>query len=146
MDGAPLPTLLLGLGVLLALGIETGPRWTVGPIVLAGRSICAWLLVGDLILAYRTPPVHAMVADSGNPLRLACLLLGLLLFRAGRWTLPQPEPPLVRHCRNQLYRLQTVQTSSFAVTSGPPALVSAHTSSLSTVPPARTAPGSTKRR
>ncbi|MFF4572717.1 hypothetical protein [Streptomyces sp. NPDC001410] len=136
LDGSSVPGLLLGLGVFLALAMEAAPRWPVGLIVLAGRPVFAVLLAGDLILAYRTAPVHAMVTDSGNPLRLACLLLGLLLFRAGRWALPQPEPPLVTRCRNQLYRLQTVQTSSFAVTSGPPALVSAHTSSLSTVPPA----------
>ncbi|QTE01509.1 hypothetical protein [Streptomyces cyanogenus] len=135
LDGAPLATLYLALVVFLLVGLEGRSRWTVGGVSLARRPVYGFLLVGALVLLYRTPPMYAMVTDTGNTLRVACVLLGLLLLKARTWTFPQPEPPLVTQCRNQLYRLQTVQTSSSAVTTGSPALVSAHTTSLSTVPP-----------
>ncbi|MGC0329028.1 vacuolar-type H+-ATPase catalytic subunit A/Vma1 [Streptomyces sp. SAI-170] len=99
------------------------------------RGLTGVLLVADLYLLSREPSLGSVVTDTGNPLRAAGLLLGLVLIRAGSWTAPRPEAPLVTRCRNQLYRLQTVQTSATAVTTGPPQLLAAHTTSLSTVPP-----------
>ncbi|MGW2490312.1 hypothetical protein ACWCV9_24315 [Streptomyces sp. NPDC001606] len=129
-------TALMFVAMLLAVGFAFDPLWTIGPFTFEGRPFLVALFVLDLVPFYWTPAGHALVTDPGNPLRVGCLLLGLLLLRAGRLTLRRPEPPLVTRCRNELYRLQTVQSSSLALTSGPPALVSSHTSSLSTVPPA----------
>ncbi|MFF8875874.1 hypothetical protein [Streptomyces massasporeus] len=131
--------LLLGLLALLSLYLPDDLGWHPGGVTLVGnrarRAIAGTLVVVTLALLYGVSPVHAMLTDSGNPLRVACVLLGVLLVKAGGWSAPQPEPPLVRECRNQLYRLQTVQTSSSALTAGPPQLLAAHTTSLSTVPP-----------
>ncbi|UUU42227.1 ATP-binding protein [Streptomyces sp. NBC_00162] len=82
--------------------------------------------------------MRAALTDPGNPARLASLLAGLLLYRLIRWRPGPAEPRLVRECRDQLYRLQTVQTSSAALTSGAAQLLtlgSTHTTALSTVPP-----------
>ncbi|CAL9418723.1 hypothetical protein SUDANB105_01799 [Streptomyces sp. enrichment culture] len=99
------------------------------------KTALGLLLVVVAVLLHQTPALYALAADDDNAFRVACVLLGVLMARAGAWNAPQPEPRLVRECRNQLYRLQTVQTTSAAVTAGPPQLLSAYTSSLSTVPP-----------
>ncbi|CAM5337955.1 hypothetical protein [Streptomyces aurantiogriseus] len=132
--------LLLGLGLLLALlFLAPDVEWTVGGVtVVINRYLQAGvggMLAFGLLPLLMSAPSRAVATDAGNPLRLACLLLGVLLIRARSWTVPQPEPPLVTECRDQLYRLQTVQTSSAAVTTGLPQLLTAHTTSLSTVPP-----------
>ncbi|MHC3471926.1 hypothetical protein ACYF6T_24960 [Streptomyces sp. 7R007] len=83
----------------------------------------------------RTP-----VADNHHAVSLGLLMLGVLLFNheRGAFSLPHPPPPLVTACRNHLYRLQTVQSSSAGLTTGATrflALGSAHSTSLTTVPP-----------
>ncbi|WDV55084.1 hypothetical protein PV963_34390 [Streptomyces coeruleorubidus] len=133
--------LLLMVVAFLVFAYQAGEfEWKVAVFVLGTerirRAVTAALLVCTLVLLYRIHPVQAMVTDTGNLLRVACFLLGFVLIRAGSWTVPQPEPPLVTKCHNELFRLQTVQTSSSAITAGPPQLLAAHTSSLSTVPPA----------
>ncbi|WP_328978366.1 hypothetical protein [Streptomyces canus] len=82
-----------------------------------------------------------LLTDSEHPIRIGAFLLGLLLARlllGKRWAFLRPTPDLVITCRNHLYRLQTVQSSSAALTTGATQLLtlgSAHTSSVTTVPP-----------
>ncbi|OQR61471.1 hypothetical protein B6E66_24060 [Streptomyces maremycinicus] len=84
---------------------------------------------------------RAILTDSENPERICVWLLGILLGKVRFPSLPlmRPEPKLVRDCRNQLYRLQTIQSSSAAVNTGTAAqllsLGTSHTTSLSTIPP-----------
>ncbi|MER6344759.1 hypothetical protein ACWC10_18975 [Streptomyces sp. NPDC001595] len=133
--------LLIGLslaGLLAVLWNERDREWWIGtrPVTDRTRRVALGLfLAADLGLLSRVPALRALAADDDHPLRAVCVLLGVLLFKAGSWTAPEREPWLVRECRNQLYRLQTVQTSSAAVTAGPAQLLTAYTSSLSTVPP-----------
>ncbi|MFJ6760649.1 P-loop NTPase fold protein [Streptomyces sp. NPDC091273] len=102
--------------------------------VARGRIAVGMLLVSLALLLTR-PVAQAIVTDPENPLRLACVLAGLLLVKAGSWTPPDPTPPLVTACHDELYRLQTMQTASSAVTAGAPQLLTTHTASLSTLPP-----------
>ncbi|MFJ8080115.1 hypothetical protein ACIQ6Y_05730 [Streptomyces sp. NPDC096205] len=136
---SPVVLLVLGAGLGLTLLYPRDLDASLGAIALVDhrlrRALACVVLVCVAYLLSRTPSLGSIATDTGNPLRAAGLLLGLLLIRAGAWRPPTPEPPLVTRCRNQLYRLQTVQTSATAVTSGPPQLLAAHTTSLSTVPP-----------
>ncbi|MFE6194828.1 hypothetical protein [Streptomyces sp. NPDC057838] len=141
IQGAPLSFLLAMAVAFIAFAYRAGEfEWKGVELVLGSprvrRAVMAVLLVCALVILYRVQPVQAIATDAGNLPRIACVLLGLLLIRAGSWSIVQPEPPLVTKCRNELFRLQTVQTSSSAVTAGPPQLLTAHTSTLSTVPPA----------
>jgi len=86
------------------------------------------------------PGVRPLLADSEHPVRIDVFLLALLFVRLlGKgWSFLRPAPKLVTTCRNHLYRLQTVQSSSAALTTGATQLLtlgSAHTSSVTTVPP-----------
>ncbi|MEU3787483.1 hypothetical protein AB0E89_44405, partial [Streptomyces sp900129855] len=96
---------------------------------------------GTYLLLYLidNPQAHTLLADSENPLRLAGIIAGVLLSKAGDWH-PQPEEPeLVTRCRNHLYRLQTTQQATHGMTTGGAAQVLSlgtnHTTSVSTVPP-----------
>lgn len=97
-------------------------------------------LVSGLIvlLLLRNEQVHALLADSENPLRLAGLVVAALLFKIALWKPRPAESVLVARCQDYLYRLQTVQSSSSALNTSAAAqlvtLGTAHTSSLSTVP------------
>ncbi|MFG2990338.1 hypothetical protein ACGFZK_13785 [Streptomyces sp. NPDC048257] len=119
----------------------TGPvrvwRWELprarvyGPLRLALPATVA-------LLVLRSEEMRAALTDGGNPARLAALVTGLLLARLIEWRPRPAEPPLVRECRDQLYRLRTVQSSSAGVTSSGTQLLTlgtSHTTSLSTVPP-----------
>lgn len=91
-----------------------------------------------LLLLVRTPQTYALLSDAENPLRLAGVVTGFLMVRAGRWSPKPAEPELVTQCRDHLYKLQTVQTSSHTLSPGASqmlALGSTHTTSISTVPP-----------
>ncbi|MGW1187346.1 P-loop NTPase fold protein [Streptomyces sp. NPDC002559] len=98
------------------------------------RSGWGLFLIG-LALLFTLPLTRALVADPENPLRLTVALAGLMLIRMVTWSPASPIPPLVTACRDELYRLQTVQTASSAVTAGPPQLLTTQTTSLSTMPP-----------
>ncbi|MBT2540440.1 hypothetical protein J7E99_06910 [Streptomyces sp. ISL-44] len=96
------------------------------------------LLVGLAAALLTSDEIRAALTDPGNPARLAALLAGVLLGRLTRWRPAPTEPKLVRDCRDQLYRLQTVQTSSSGLSSGATQLLTlggTHTTGLSTVPP-----------
>jgi hypothetical protein len=81
-----------------------------------------------------------LITDDENPLRLSAGILGGLVHsaRTGSWRLLRAEPRLVSVCRNHLYRLQTVQSTTAALTTGATQLLTlgtSHTSSLTTIPP-----------
>ncbi|GHI90483.1 hypothetical protein [Streptomyces xanthophaeus] len=93
---------------------------------------------GLLYFLVTDPQIHALLADPENPLRLAGVLAGTLLMRAGGWTPRKAEPELVTRCRNYLYRLQTTQASTSGMTTGAAQILSlgsTHSTSLSTIPP-----------
>ncbi|MCX5561116.1 P-loop NTPase fold protein [Streptomyces sp. NBC_00038] len=91
-----------------------------------------------LLYLVRNPQTYPILADTENPLRLAGAIAGVLLARAGGWRPRPTEPELVTRCRNHLYRLQTIQTSSNGLSTGTSQVLSlgtSHTTSVSTVPP-----------
>jgi hypothetical protein len=138
--------LLLALWIACAYYMMAGPE----PLRIGGRELPKWTVFGPLLklipLAWLAVFMiskggRAILTDSENPVRICVWLLGILLgkIRFPSWSLMRPEPKLVRDCRNQLYRLQTVQSSSAAVNTGAAAqllsLGTSHTTSLSTIPP-----------
>ncbi|NNN31737.1 hypothetical protein HLK59_15435 [Streptomyces sp. S3(2020)] len=94
-----------------------------------------------LVLAVADEDTRPLLTDPEHSVRLLVFLLGALLLMLGRrpWSFLRPAPRLVVECRDHLYRLQTVQSSSAALTSGAAAqlltLGSSHTSTLTSVPP-----------
>ncbi|MFE7070326.1 P-loop NTPase fold protein [Streptomyces sp. NPDC057620] len=115
-------------------GVEIPKRLVFGPILIL--IPLSWVVAFVISEGGRS-----ILTDSENPMRICFWLLGILLgkIRFPTWSLMQPEPKLVRECRNQLYRLQTVQSSSAAVNTGAAAQVlslgASRTTSLSTIPP-----------
>ncbi|MEU4732087.1 hypothetical protein [Streptomyces sp. NPDC023588] len=102
------------------------------------RPLAAAAGIAVLLFFGRNPQARALLADAENPLRLAAVVVGILWARAGGWRPRPAEPELVTRCRNHLYRLQTVQTSAHALTTGASQILSvgsSHTSSVSTIPP-----------
>jgi len=95
---------------------------------------------GTYLLLYLidNPQTHILLADPENPLRLAGIVAGVLLSKAGDWHPQQEEPELVTKCRNHLYRLQTTQQATHGLTTGGAQILSLgtnHTTSVSTIPP-----------
>ncbi|MFI1003015.1 hypothetical protein ACIP10_27990 [Streptomyces galbus] len=138
--------LLFGLWVVCSFCVIAGPQ----KVTFAGREWTTRSVLGPLLLLIPlaslavltlSPSGRAILTDSQNPLRICVWLLGILLgkIRFPRHFFTRPESDLVKDCRKQLYRLQTVQSSSAAVNTGAAAqllsLGTSHTTSLSTVPP-----------
>ncbi|QEV20439.1 hypothetical protein CP975_25475 [Streptomyces alboniger] len=118
--------------------VRIGP-WQVPRERLFGPPVKVLPFVALALLAWGDS-TRPLVTDSENPIRVCAPLAGALLGRAlyRRRPLLRTEPELVTACRNHLYQLQTVQSSSAAVTSGATQLLTLgtqHTTSLSTVPP-----------
>ncbi|WP_210582078.1 orc1/cdc6 family replication initiation protein [Streptomyces sp. GESEQ-4] len=95
---------------------------------------------GIMFLLYlaRNPQTNALLADTENPLRLAGIIAGLLMARAGGWRPRRAEPELVTRCRNHLYRLQTTQMTTNTLSPGASQILtlgSSHATSVSTIPP-----------
>lgn len=92
-----------------------------------------------LVYLVDNPQTHVLLSDPENPLRLAGIVTGVLLSKAGGWSPRQEEPELVGQCRSHLYRLQTIQQSTHGLTTGGAAQVLSlgtnHTTSVSTIPP-----------
>lgn len=94
-----------------------------------------------LLLALVDDDTRPLFTDSGHPARIGCVLLGILLnkVRSGPWSFLRPAPKLVVDCRDHLYRLQTVQSSSAGLSTSPAAqlltLGTSHSTSLTSVPP-----------
>ncbi|MFJ8982925.1 hypothetical protein [Streptomyces sp. NPDC102282] len=101
------------------------------PAALAG--ICLLLLLID------NPQTRSLLADPDNPLRLAGVIAGVLMSKAGDWHPQEEEPELVTRCQNHLYRLQTIQQATHGLTTGGTAQIMSlgtnHSASVSTVPP-----------
>ncbi|MBL1102846.1 hypothetical protein JK363_41040 [Streptomyces sp. 205] len=112
-------------------------RWT-----LYASDVCKLLatFLGTYLLYFliRTPSTYALLADEQNPLRLAGLVTGTLLARAAGWRPTPAEPRLVTRCRNHLYRLQTIQTTTNALSNSTAQIMTlggSHATSISTMPP-----------
>jgi hypothetical protein len=94
---------------------------------------------GLLALVLALAPLRPLLTDDETPFRIGAFLLGLLLARL------METPPrlriateLVSECRDHLYRLQTVQSSSAALSTGATQLLTlgtSHTGVLTSVPP-----------
>ncbi|WLQ45635.1 P-loop NTPase fold protein (plasmid) [Streptomyces laculatispora] len=72
-------------------------------------------------LTFLDPATRPFLADDENPLRLGTFLLALLvwqLMNQSQRLLPRTAPPMVIACRNHLYRLQTIQSSTAGLTTG----------------------------
>ncbi|MET9789197.1 P-loop NTPase fold protein [Streptomyces canus] len=104
-----------------------------------GDMAGALLPFGLLALVLALAPLRPLLTDDETPFRIGAFLLGLLLAR-------QMETPprlriatkLVSDCRDQLYRLQTLQSSSAALSAGASQLLTlgtSHTGVLTSVPP-----------
>jgi hypothetical protein len=127
----------------LILARDTGVEFPLGRWHISLENIFRPLatVAGTYLLLYLidNPQAHTLLADPENPLRLAGIIAGVLLSKAGDWH-PQPEEPkLVTQCRNHLYRLQTTQQATHGLTTGGAAQILSlgtnHTTSVSTVPP-----------
>lgn len=98
-------------------------------------AVAAFFLLTSVL---GTPQILTLLSAPENPLRIAAVLGGLVLMQVSDWKLRPAEPPLVRECRNYLYRLQTTQMSTSGVTTGSSQILSVGTSnatSVSTIPP-----------
>ncbi|MFB9586654.1 hypothetical protein [Streptomyces goshikiensis] len=120
---------------------ESEDEFSIGFWEISARAVFrpATYVVGGLlvVLLLRNDQVQALLADSENPLRLAGFVVAALLFKVALWKPRPAESALVVRCQDYLYRLQTVQSSSNALTTGIAQILSlgtAQTSSLSTVP------------
>ncbi|WP_405652215.1 hypothetical protein [Streptomyces sp. NBC_00019] len=105
-------------------------RWITTPAALCCLAGCGMLLRSNA-------DVTAMFLDLENPARLLGLLAAALLLYVSGLRAKAPEPDLVTECRDQLYQLKTVQSTSAAVNPSVTQLItlgSAHTSGLSTIP------------
>ncbi|WP_055702151.1 orc1/cdc6 family replication initiation protein [Streptomyces silaceus] len=92
-----------------------------------------------LLYLVDSPEIYPLLADEDNPLRMTGFVVGLVLVKAGGWQPRPAEPELVTRCRNHLYRLQTIQTSSNTLNATGAAQVlslgGSHATSVSTIPP-----------
>ncbi|WP_329028174.1 hypothetical protein [Streptomyces sp. NBC_00690] len=103
------------------------------------RPIAAAAGIYLLLFLITNPQMRSFLADPDNPLRLAGIIAGVLVSKAGDWH-PQPEEPeLVTRCQSHLYRLQTIQQTTHGLTTGGTAQILSlgtnHSASVSTVPP-----------
>ncbi|MEU0034684.1 hypothetical protein [Streptomyces sp. NPDC006333] len=128
---------------LLRLARESGVEFTLGRWHFSLEKIFRPLAAaaGTYLLLYLidNPQTHILLANPENPLRIAGIVAGVLLSKAGGWHPQQAEPELVTQCRNHLYRLQTTQQATHGLTTGGAAQILSlgtnHTTSVSTVPP-----------
>ncbi|MFJ4204566.1 hypothetical protein ACIP2Y_33745 [Streptomyces sviceus] len=140
------PLLILAWGLCLLVQRNVPPqsylrvgRWAVRKKVIY-RTLTRLLPFAIVALLATEPSTRPLLTDSEHPIRICVFLLGMLLVALRRrpWSFLRPTPKLVVACRNHLYRLQTVQSSSAALaTSGTRLLTlgTTHTSALTTVPP-----------
>ncbi|MFF9021008.1 ATP-binding protein [Streptomyces eurythermus] len=105
------------------------------------RIRAAWRLLSVAGMAYvyvRHAALRDLVTDDDNPVRVLSVLTGIALIKIGKWNPGPGEPDLVRRCRNQLYRLRTVQSTTSTLTLGASPIVSlgsSHATAVTTVPP-----------
>ncbi|WP_329115934.1 hypothetical protein [Streptomyces sp. NBC_01353] len=102
------------------------------------RPLSAVMVLLIIIFVVRNPEMYALLTDAENPLRVVGITLALLLMWMSDWRLRPTEPELITQCRNHLYRLQTIQMTTAALTTGASQVLtvgSSHATSVSTVPP-----------
>ncbi|QYA98908.1 hypothetical protein KZO11_37825 [Streptomyces anulatus] len=96
-----------------AVGPADKQRWFGPPV-----RLLPFAFVG---LTFLDPATRPFLTDDENPLRLGTFLLALLIWQLmtqPRRLLPRTAPPMVIACRNHLYRLQTIQSSTAGMTTG----------------------------
>ncbi|MFC9944088.1 hypothetical protein [Streptomyces pratensis] len=131
--------LLIAFPALLLTGyvmknVRLGKRTFPARRLFSPAALCC--LAGFVELFRRNDEAVAMFLDQDNPTRLLCFTVGMLPLSIARRAKGR-EPALVTRCRDQLYHLKTVQTTSAAVTPGASqiaALAGTHTSALATIP------------
>ncbi|MEU4490133.1 hypothetical protein AB0H94_35575 [Streptomyces purpurascens] len=130
------------LWMFLRLARDSGVEFPLGRWHVSLDSVFRPLAAGAgmylLLYAISNPQAHTLLSDPENPLRLAGIIAGVLLSKAGGWSPRPEEPELVTQCRSHLYRLQTIQQSTHGLTTGAAQILSLgtnHTTSVSTVPP-----------
>jgi hypothetical protein len=102
------------------------------------RSTRLMCLVGGAYACYHYPAARAVVTDEDNPVRVLSALAGVALYKFGEWKPKPSEPRLVTRCRNQLYRLQTVQSTTSTLNLGTSQIVSvgsSHATAITSIPP-----------
>ncbi|RMI39534.1 P-loop NTPase fold protein [Streptomyces triticirhizae] len=111
-------------------------------VVVVGAPIAWGVTLAALVGLLATDAGRDLLTDPSNPTRLLAVLTGLALWRlaARPWRAARPESDLPSRCRDQLYRLQTAQTTTAATNLGGTAaplltLGASGTATLATVPP-----------
>ncbi|MGW5869181.1 hypothetical protein ACWFRJ_44425 [Streptomyces sp. NPDC055239] len=114
--------------------LPLGSGWEISPedIFRPAATFVGGYLLYTLV---KMPQTYAILADPENPPRLAGVVAGLMLARAGDWRPRRAEPALVTRCRNHLYRLQTVQMTTNTLSNSALNLGGSHATSVSTLPP-----------
>jgi Cdc6-like AAA superfamily ATPase len=134
--------ILMVVWVLLRRARDSGAEFPLGRWHISLEKIFRPLVAaaGMYLLLYLVdnPQTHTLLSDPENPLRLAGIITGVLLSKAGDWSPRPEEPELITQCRSHLYRLQTIQQATHGLTTGAPQILSLgtnHATSVSTVPP-----------
>ncbi|WP_225827846.1 hypothetical protein [Streptomyces naphthomycinicus] len=118
-------------------GVWSVGRWEVprNPVLRTVRLLC---LAGGAYACHHFSTLRAVITDGDNQVRVLSALAGVALYKFGEWRPRPSEPQLVRRCRNQLYRLQTVQSTTSTLNLGTSQLVSvgsSHATAVTSVPP-----------
>ncbi|MGW5583749.1 hypothetical protein [Streptomyces sp. NPDC003857] len=142
-DGSTVGTLIAILFIYLFTdpGAYRG-AWHLGDVEIARKDVvrvarAAWT-IGTVYEFLTVTPLREFVYDNDNPMRVLSLLAGFLVFKVSDWKPRSREPLLVTRCRNQLYRLQTVQSTTSTLNTSTSQVLSAgssHATSVTTVPP-----------
>ncbi|MEV3957436.1 MULTISPECIES: P-loop NTPase fold protein [Streptomyces] len=95
-------------------------------------------IIGALYMIHSAPTLHNIATDDDNPARVLSVLAGVLALRIGEWKPAPGEPQLITRCRNQLYRLHTIQSTTSTLTTGASQIASmgsTHATSITSIPP-----------
>ncbi|MFF3996559.1 P-loop NTPase fold protein [Streptomyces cyaneofuscatus] len=138
-------TFFIGLALLflyLFANQEDGGAWTWRSIRVPKQHARTALRLAVLSAVawgvYKSPEIRTLAADPGTSMAVISILLGFTLLNVAEWKMEPSEAPLVTKCKDHLFRLQTLQNTSTAVTTGASQLFSlgsSHTVAVSTLPP-----------
>ncbi|MFJ2728759.1 hypothetical protein [Streptomyces collinus] len=137
-----LALIVIGLAYIVTDPVAYRGVWRLGRMEIEKKEVMqslriAWP-IGAVCGALVIPALREFISDSGNPTRVLSLLAGYLIFKLSDWKPRSREPVLVTRCRSQLYRLQTVQSTTSTLntsTSQVLSVGSSHATSVTTVPP-----------
>ncbi|MEU2740719.1 P-loop NTPase fold protein [Streptomyces sp. NPDC007095] len=121
---------------------DINDEWSFADIDISKKGVLRFIrmlcLVGIIYVAHANVAMRNLAADNDNPVRVLSVLAGVMILKLTDWR-PRPgEPFLVRQCRDQLYRLHTVQSTTSTLTTGTSeilALGTSHATSITSVPP-----------